>query len=54
MSAHVDRVGAVAPVRLMNESVRLSFGASVVDDVRRLAIDAAVRSHLVVVANGVI
>jgi len=36
---------------LVNKSVGLRFGAGVVDNVRGLSIDAAVRSHFVVVAH---
>lgn len=54
MTAHVDDVFANAPVWIVDQRVRLSFGARVVGDTRRLSIDAAVRSHVVVVAHDVL
>jgi hypothetical protein len=53
VAAHVDDVLADAPMRLVDERVRLCFGSSVVD-VGSFPIDPAVRSHLVVITNGVI
>jgi hypothetical protein len=54
VAAHADSVGADAPVGLVDECVRLRFGARVLSDARRASVDPAVRAHVVVVANDVV
>src|ERR1700691_5819643 len=53
VTAHVDDVGANAPVWIVDERVRLRFGARVVGNSWRASTHAAVWSHVVVVTNDV-